>query len=144
LLSLEEIEKRSTSVFRLATGLDSLLGEEEDERFFEDIRKMKPRLEAANGATEGFPRDKTGWLYCKPRYLMHDLLDVPIIRRNDNGNCIVSPDIVDIKLEEKSSGCIELRGCAMEIERDAKTSSFCFARENIVDWKAIKIESNIG
>jgi hypothetical protein len=61
------IEKRASAVWKAIEGDDAELIENEP-----DFAKMKLRLAKRTC-------DLTGWPYSRPRYIMHDLLDVPVV-----------------------------------------------------------------
>ncbi len=116
--SMPLVEKRAEYVWdAIVNGDAQLLADEPD------FGKMKGRL--------GRKTDLTGWPYSRPRYLMHDLLDVPVVELA--GKKIIGPDI------------LEVRGSDALVVIDKSDPAKWVPRQvSIAGWQAVKIEDNIG
>ncbi|MFA4842470.1 MAG: hypothetical protein WC658_01375, partial [Candidatus Omnitrophota bacterium] len=108
-----------------------------DEIMAEEDNPMRGRLAVSEASGR---RDRTGWPYAKPRYIMHDLLDIPIIKRPDGE--LIYPEIVDYKYG--ADGLLERIILIDKTPGIGNWQRLEVGPEAIVGWLAVKIEDNIG
>ncbi len=129
LASMHAIELRSDALWSRLTSPD-------DPGVIEDHQQLLGRRLRER-------HDRTGHPYSRPRYMMHDFLDTPVLRIGGDDELIETPEIVGYEYARDGVGSIADRLTSMTVLADNGATSRA-GPEDITDWKPVLIENNIG
>jgi hypothetical protein len=129
---MERVAFKSLKLIQITSEelMKKLIGDQEVD---EAARLMKDRILISS---RNKYQDLTGWKYVKPRYMMFDLIPMPIL--NFKNKIIRRPEILDIKYDNKGN-------ISNFIVLDTENWKIIEASvKNISGWDMILIENNVG
>jgi|GEM_PF-1478960 len=149
-VGLGGVLKKSRPEFYRTEQIADTLRKKREETAYLSMRAIEKRAETLALEIEGKAGrkldgiDRTGTPYVYPRYIMHDILDIPVI--TVNGKVIQFPEVVDHKFDSAGNlkKIIVLNEKHEPVEGEIRWLRVEIDPEAIEDWMTILIENNIG